>query len=45
MADEALVVPVYRGPNAYMIQPWVHTSFLKESNVTRRFYDEWMEAH
>jgi peptide/nickel transport system substrate-binding protein len=45
MADDALVIPLYRAPNAYMVQPWVHTSFLSESNVTRRFYDEWMDKH
>jgi ABC-type transport system substrate-binding protein len=45
MADEALVIPMYRAPNAYMIQTWVHTTFLKESNVTRRICDDWMEAH
>jgi len=45
MADEALVIPMYLAPNAYMIQPWVHTTFLKEANVTRRIYDDWMEAH
>jgi hypothetical protein len=45
MADEALVIPMYRAPNAYMIQPWVHTTFLTESNVTRRAYDDWMDKH
>jgi|WetSurMetagenome_2_1015567.scaffolds.fasta_scaffold51202_2 peptide/nickel transport system substrate-binding protein len=45
MADEALVIPLYRAPAAYMIQPWVHTTFLKELMVTRYTGDEWMEKH
>jgi peptide/nickel transport system substrate-binding protein len=45
MADEALVIPLYRAPAAYMIQPWVHTTYLKEQLVARRTYDEWMDKH
>ena len=45
MADEALVIPLYRVPNAYIIQPYVHTTFFKEQMVARRTYDEWMEKH
>jgi hypothetical protein len=32
MTDAALVIPMYRAPNAYMIQSWVYLTFLKESN-------------
>jgi ABC-type transport system substrate-binding protein len=45
MADEALVIPLFRVPNAYIIQPYVHTTFFKEQMVARRTYDEWMEKH
>ena len=45
MADQALVIPLYRVPNAYIIQPYVHTTFFKEQMVARRTYDEWMEKH
>ncbi len=45
MADEALVIPLYRVPNAYIIQPYVHTTFFREQMVARRTYDEWMEKH
>jgi ABC-type transport system substrate-binding protein len=45
IADEALVIPLYRAPAAYIIQPWVHTTYLKEQLVARRTYDEWMDSH
>jgi ABC-type transport system substrate-binding protein len=45
IADEALVIPLYRAPAAYIIQPWVHTTYLKEQLVARRTYDEWMDKH
>jgi peptide/nickel transport system substrate-binding protein len=45
VSDEALVVPLYLVPAAYVIQPWVHTTFLKEHLVCRRTFDEWMDKH
>jgi ABC-type transport system substrate-binding protein len=45
IADEALVIPLYRVPAAYIIQPWVHTTFLREQLVARRTYEEWMDKH
>jgi peptide/nickel transport system substrate-binding protein len=45
MADECLVVPIYFQPSAYMIQPYVHTTYLKEMMVARKTYDEWLEKH
>ncbi len=45
MSDEAMVIPLYRAPSAYIIQPYVHTTFLKELMVTRYTADEWMEKH
>ncbi len=45
MADQALVIPLYRVPNAYIIQPYVHTTFFKEQMVARRTFDEWMDKH
>jgi ABC-type transport system substrate-binding protein len=45
IADEALVIPLYRAPGAYIIQPWVHTTFLREQLVARRTYEEWMDKH
>jgi len=45
MADECLVVPTYLQPAAYIIQPYVHTTYLKEMMVARKTYDEWMDEH
>jgi ABC-type oligopeptide transport system substrate-binding subunit len=45
LADEALVIPLYRVPNSYVIQPYVHTTFFREQMVARRTYDEWMDKH
>jgi len=45
MADECLVIPLYLSPSAYIIQPYVHTTFLKEQMVARYTEDEWMEDH
>ena len=45
ISDEALVVPLYLVPAAYVIQPWVHTTYLKEQLVTRRYFEEWMDKH
>ena len=45
MADEAVVIPLYRAPSAYIIQPYVHTTFLQELMVARLTYNEWMDEH
>jgi len=45
ISDEALVIPLYLVPAAYVIQPWVHTTYLKEQLVTRRYFEEWMDKH
>jgi ABC-type oligopeptide transport system substrate-binding subunit len=45
MADECLVIPLYLSPAAYVIQPYVHTTYYKEMMVARKTYDEWMEKH
>lgn len=45
MADECLVIPLYLAPAAYIIQPYVHTTYYKEMMVARKTYDEWMDKH
>jgi hypothetical protein len=45
MADECLVIPLYLSPAAYIIQPYVHTTYYKEMMVARKTYDEWMDKH
>ncbi len=45
MADECLVVPTYLTPSSYIIQPYVHTTYLQEMMVARKTCDEWMDPH
>ena len=45
MADECLVIPLYLSPSAYIIQPYVHTTFLKKQMVARYTEEEWMDEH
>ncbi len=45
MGDECLVIPLYLAPSTYLIKPYVHSTFLKESMVTRYAADEWMDPH
>ncbi len=45
VSEEALLIPLYVVPRAYIIQPWVHTTFLKEHVVARYTGDEWMDKH
>jgi ABC-type oligopeptide transport system substrate-binding subunit len=45
MADECLVIPLYLAPSSYVTRPYVHSTFLKESMVTRYTGDEWMDPH
>jgi ABC-type transport system substrate-binding protein len=45
IADEALVIPVYGVPVAYLTQPWVHTDFLQQGLACWRLFDTWMEKH
>lgn len=45
MADECLVVPTYLTPSAYIIAPYVHTTYLQEMMVARATYNEWMDKH
>jgi peptide/nickel transport system substrate-binding protein len=43
--DEAMVIPLTYTPSAVMIQPWVHTTYLKEMMVTRHAEHEWVDKH
>lgn len=45
MADEVALVPLYEISVGYIIQPYVHTTYLQQMSVARRTYDEWMEPH
>ncbi len=43
LADEADVIPIFNIPAAYMTQPYVHCSYLKEGLIRWRTFDDWME--
>jgi ABC-type transport system substrate-binding protein len=45
IADEALMVPLFNVPSAYIIQPWVHTDYLQTGFIRWKLYDAWMEKH
>jgi ABC-type transport system substrate-binding protein len=45
IADRALVVPLVHAPTAVVVQPWVHTSFLKNGLGYWAVYSDWMEKH
>ena len=44
LADEADIVPVFAMPASYIVQPYVHCSFMREP-VRWRTYDDWMDKH
>lgn len=45
IADEALVIPIFNVPAAYIAQPWVHTDYLQTGFIRWKWYDTWMEKH
>jgi len=45
VADNALIIPLYNQPAAYIYQPWVHTSYLKTGFIRWKLFDTWMEKH
>jgi ABC-type transport system substrate-binding protein len=45
IADNAFIIPVYLIPTTFVMQPWVHCDFLKESGFTFYFGKYWMEKH
>jgi peptide/nickel transport system substrate-binding protein len=45
MADECMVIPLFMAPAAYVMQPYVHSSYLKEMMMARYTADEWIDKH
>ena len=45
MADEAAVIPMWLASRAYVIQPYVHTTFLQEQMTTCYWENVWMDKH
>ncbi len=45
LSDEALIIPIFLQPSAYIVQPWVHTDYLAEGGFTFYFGKYWMDEH
>jgi ABC-type transport system substrate-binding protein len=45
MTDQALTIPVYAAPNAYMTHPGVHIDYPMQGMGTLKSFDVWMEKH
>jgi peptide/nickel transport system substrate-binding protein len=45
MTDQALIIPLFLAPSAYIIQPYVHTTYLQQGGFTFYFKDYWMDKH
>jgi peptide/nickel transport system substrate-binding protein len=45
VADNAFIIPIYLVPGSYVMQPWVHCTFLKEFGFTFYFGKYWMDKH
>lgn len=45
MADEACMIPLWKAPTAYMVQPYVHSTYLDAGVIAWSIYDDWMEKH
>ena len=45
LSEQALIIPLFNIPAAYMIQPWVHTTYLEMGMVRWKMFDMWMEKH
>jgi hypothetical protein len=43
LADEADIIPLYSVTAAYLTQPYVHCTYLKEGLVRWRTFDDWIE--
>ena len=45
IAEEAIIIPIYKFPSAFMRQPYVHSTYLQEGGFTFYFGKMWMEEH
>jgi peptide/nickel transport system substrate-binding protein len=45
MADEACMIPLWKAPTAYMVQPYVHSTYLDAGVIAWSIFDDWMEKH
>jgi len=45
ISEEALLIPLFSMPAAYVVQPWVHTDYLKQGVNRWKMFDIWMDKH
>ena len=45
IADNAFIIPIYLAPASYVMQPWVHCTYLTEGGFTFYFGKYWMDKH
>jgi peptide/nickel transport system substrate-binding protein len=45
ISEQALMVPLFHNPAAYIMQPYVHTNYLESGMVRWKMYDMWMSKH
>ncbi len=45
ISEQALVIPLFHNPAAFIMQPWVNTTYLESGMVRWKTYDMWMARH
>ena len=43
--EDAMIVPVYRSAQAYVMQPYVHDTYMRIHTIIWQPWDTWMEKH
>jgi peptide/nickel transport system substrate-binding protein len=44
-SEDAMIIPVYRSAQAYVMQPYVHDKYMRIHTIYWHPYDTWMEKH
>jgi hypothetical protein len=39
------MIPLWKAPTAYMVQPYVHSTYLDAGVIAWSIFDDWMEKH
>ena len=45
LGEQALIIPLFNIPGAYITQPYVHTNYMEEGFVRWETHNMWMEKH
>ena len=45
ISEQALVIPLFHNPAAFIMQPYVNTTYLESGMVRWKTYDMWMSKH